>query len=45
MIEKYSQILKVFQSDGGGEFSRTEFVHHLESCGIIHQFSCPNTLE
>lgn len=28
-----------------GKFSGSDFMNHLESCGLIHQFSCPNTLE
>lgn len=36
---------KIFQSDGGSEFPYSEFLKHLESCDILHQFSCPNTPE
>lgn len=46
MIEtQFLSKIKTFQSDGGGEFIRTDFVHHLENCGIIHQLSYLGTLE
>lgn len=37
--------IKIFPSDGGGEFIGTDFVHHLENCRIIYQLSCVGTLE
>ncbi|KAK9215471.1 hypothetical protein WN944_007476 [Citrus x changshan-huyou] len=37
--------IKIFQSDGGGEFSSIAFISHLEKCGIIRQVSCPYTPE
>lgn len=39
MIEnEFSRTLTFFQFKGGSEFSSSEFVHHLELYGIIHQF-------
>ena len=37
--------IKVFQSDGGGEYLSTKFQSFLRSNGIIHQMSCPYTPE
>lgn len=46
MIEnQFSTTTKIFQSDGGGEFSSSYFAKHLGSCVILHQFSCPCTPE
>ncbi|CAA7053586.1 unnamed protein product [Microthlaspi erraticum] len=35
--------IKVFQSDGGGEFVNKELKQHLLNCGISHLLSCPYT--
>ncbi|CAA7061321.1 unnamed protein product [Microthlaspi erraticum] len=35
--------IKVFQSDGGGEFISNKFKSHLGNCGIKHLLSCPHT--
>ncbi|XP_070679197.1 uncharacterized protein [Malus domestica] len=35
--------IKVFQSDGGGEFLNTSFKDYLEKNGILHYVSCPYT--
>lgn len=35
--------IKVFQSDGGGEFTSNAFKLLLEQKGIHYQFSCPYT--
>ncbi|KAL1218709.1 Retrovirus-related Pol polyprotein from transposon RE1 [Cardamine amara subsp. amara] len=35
--------IKVFQSDGGGEFTSTRFQNHLQHHGIRHLISCPST--
>ena len=35
--------IKIFQSDGGGEFSSIIFQQHLQQSGIIKQTSCPYT--
>lgn len=32
---------KIFQSNGGGEFTKSEFLDHLSHGGIIHLLSCP----
>jgi len=41
---QYSSCIKVFQSDGGTEFTSTCFKTHLRNSGIHHQLSCPYTL-
>lgn len=46
MVEKqFSKSIKIFQSDGGGEFSNFEFVEYLENCGVVRHISCPHTPE
>lgn len=35
--------IKIFRSDGGGEFSSKALVEFCSSQGIIHQFSCSHT--
>ncbi|XP_075086379.1 uncharacterized protein LOC142169076 [Nicotiana tabacum] len=44
MVEKqYSKSIKIFQCDGGGKFSSSEFVKYLEDCGIENKTgSAPN---
>ncbi|KAH0764298.1 hypothetical protein KY285_000169 [Solanum tuberosum] len=37
--------LKSLKFDGGGEFIQTDFIKHLEDCGIVRHISCPNTPE
>ena len=37
--------IKIFQSDGGGEFASKLFINHLKICGITQQVSCPYTPE
>ncbi|CAA7031737.1 unnamed protein product [Microthlaspi erraticum] len=39
---QFESKIKVFQSDGGGEFISNKFKSHLVSCGIRH-LSCPYT--
>lgn len=41
----FDRKLKIFQSDGGGEFTSNQFKNHLALCGITHQISCPYTPE
>ena len=41
----FERKIKIFQSDGGGEFTSHDFQKHLSNCGIHHQFSCPRTPE
>ena len=40
---QYSSRIKVFQSDGGTEFTSTCFKTHLRNSSIHHQLSCPYT--
>ena len=40
---QFSTKIKVFQSDGGGEFISKNLQTHFTKCGIHHQFSCPYT--
>ncbi|XP_060178165.1 uncharacterized protein LOC132608109 [Lycium barbarum] len=43
MAEKqFSKNIKIFQRDGSGEFSSSEFVKYLENCGIVRHISCPH---
>lgn len=42
---QFDRKIKIFQSDGGGEFSNNAFADHLVSCSIQHQLSCPGTLQ
>ena len=39
----FERKIKIFQSDGGGEFTSIAFENHLSNHGIYHQFSCPHT--
>ena len=44
MIEnQFSAKIKVFRSDGGGEYTSTEFKTYLLQHGVIHHLSCPYT--
>lgn len=46
MVERqFERKIKKFQSDGGGEFQKSEFLMHLSENGIVHQMSCPKTPE
>ncbi|CAA7040242.1 unnamed protein product [Microthlaspi erraticum] len=46
MVEnQFEDKIKVFQSDGGGEFMSLEFKKYLVDSGIRHQVSCPYTPE
>ena len=33
---RFDRKIKIFQSDGGGEFTSTRFEEHLQQCGISH---------
>jgi len=45
-VEKhFDRKIKIFQSDGGGEFTSNEFMNHLAYNGIAQQLSCPYTPE
>ncbi len=35
--------IKIFRTDCGGEYSKTEFQQLCSSFGILHQYSCPKT--
>ncbi|KAH0644484.1 hypothetical protein KY284_032368 [Solanum tuberosum] len=37
--------LKSLKCDGDGEFIQTDFIKHLEDCGIVRHISCPNSPE
>ena len=41
----FERKIKIFQSDGGGEFTSHFFKNHLSNCRIHHQLSCPTTVE
>ena len=41
---QYSTRIKIFQSDGGAEFTSNCFKAHLRTSRIHHQLSCPYTL-
>ncbi|TQE01264.1 hypothetical protein C1H46_013171 [Malus baccata] len=43
LITQFSATVKVFQSDGGGEYSSHKFKQYLLQKGILHQKSCPYT--
>lgn len=44
MIEnQFSAKIKVFRSDGRGEYTSTEFKTYLLQHGIVHHLSCPYT--
>lgn len=46
LVEKQiGKSVKIFQSDGGGEFSKKEFLDYLSDHGIAHRLSCPGTPE
>ncbi|KAL3516302.1 hypothetical protein ACH5RR_023204 [Cinchona calisaya] len=42
---QFDKKIRIFQSDGGGEFNTTEFHSYLASCGIKQQLSCLGTPE
>ena len=42
---QYEQKIKIFQSDGGGEFVNQQLAQHFANCGIKHIMSCPHTPE
>jgi len=46
LVEKqYNHQIKIFQSDGGGEFVSNRFQCHLQNCGIKQHLSYPHTPE
>jgi len=40
---QYNAQIQVLHSDNGGEYQSIDFRQYLETHGIIHQTSCPNT--
>jgi len=42
---QFNTQIKVFHSDGGGEFINSKLAGHFRSTGIVHQVSCPYTPE
>ena len=42
---QFPRKIKIFQSNGGGEFQSAKLIEHLEQCGIQRQVSCPSTPE
>lgn len=42
---QFEKNIRVFQSDGGGEFIGHQFQNYLLDNGIVHQMSCPYTPE
>ncbi|GKV27558.1 hypothetical protein SLEP1_g36720 [Rubroshorea leprosula] len=45
VANQFNKSIKIFQCDGGGEFSSKIFINHLATCGIKQQVSCPGTPE
>lgn len=43
LTNQYDAKVKIFQTDGGGEFTSTLFMAFLDSKGVIHHLSCPHT--
>lgn len=40
---QFGHKIKIFQSDGGGEFVSKQLLTHLQNCGIQQFISCPHT--
>lgn len=46
LVENYTgRRIKTFRTDGGGEFTSTEFSRHLENSGVRHEVTIPRTPE
>ncbi|KAI0508127.1 hypothetical protein KFK09_014261 [Dendrobium nobile] len=43
IIRQFNAKLKIFRSDGGGEFINNKFFNLFKQLGIIHQYSCAHT--
>ncbi|KAI5314222.1 hypothetical protein L3X38_043398 [Prunus dulcis] len=43
LTNQYDAKVKIFQTDGGGEFTSTLFTAFLDSKGVNHHLSCPHT--
>lgn len=42
---QFGRKIKIFQCDGGGEFSSNAFLGHIQSCGSELHVLCPGTPE
>ncbi|CAL8091499.1 unnamed protein product [Prunus armeniaca] len=45
LTNQYDAKVKIFQTNGGGEFTSTLFTAFLDSKGFIHHLSCPHTAQ
>ncbi|GAB2281572.1 hypothetical protein Dimus_039478 [Dionaea muscipula] len=45
VLRQFNTCIKIFHSDGGGEFVNKNLSAHFQKTGIIHQLSCPYTPE
>jgi transposase InsO family protein len=45
METQFDTHVKIFQSDGGGEFVNQSLQNLFKTNGIIHRISCPGTPE
>jgi len=45
LITQFSANLRIFQSDGGGEYLNHSFKQYFLTKGIVHHISCPYTPE
>lgn len=45
MQRQFNRKIKIFHTDGGGEFVNKRLESHFQQQGIIHQLSCPHTPE
>ena len=45
VARQFHKKIKIFHSDGGGEFVNSKLSSHFLSTGIVHQISCPYTPE
>ena len=42
---QFNKKIKIFHSDGGGEFVNSRLASHFLATGVVHQVSCPYTPE
>ncbi|KZV57610.1 hypothetical protein F511_03070 [Dorcoceras hygrometricum] len=45
VARQFDKKIKIFHSDGGGEFINARLSSHFQAEGIVHQISCPHTPE
>ena len=43
LANQYGRTIKIFRTDGGGEFVNAAFESHLKEKGTIHQTTCRYT--